>query len=92
MSGNFTDNILDMEVRVQLQRAQQGYGVQVAQLNPDNSVTILGTLTGQGDMNYIGQWLKQGMTLQITKVAVAGVTIPPPFSDEYNIPQSIDGL
>ena len=89
--GNFIDNILDMEVRVQLQRAQQGFGVQVAQVNPDNSTTILGTLTGQGQMQYIGEWLKQGMTLQITRVTVEGVQIPPWWDEYYGIPGSYDG-
>ncbi len=91
MSGNFTDGILDMEVRVQLQRAQQGYGVQIAQLNADGTTTVLGVLSGNGDMNYIGEWLKQGMTLQITRVTVAGVPIPPWYDIQMGIPDSIDG-
>lgn len=91
MSGNFTDNILDMEARIQLQRAQQGYAIQVAQVNPDSTITVLGVLTGQGDMNYIGEWLKQGMVLQITRIVVTGIPIPPPFDEFYGIPQSIDG-
>ena len=92
MSGNFTDNILDMEVRVQLQRAQQGFGVQVSSVNPDTTLTNLGTLTGQGEMQYIGEWLKQGLTLQITRVVVEGVPIPPWFDEGYGIPDSLDGL
>jgi hypothetical protein len=91
MSGNFVDNILDMEVRVQLQRAQQGWGVQVSKINPDSTLTNLGTLTGQGDMQYIGEWLKQGLTLQVTRVVVTGVQIPPDFDTDYGIPQSNDG-
>lgn len=91
MSGNFTDNILDMEVRVQLQRAQQGFAVQVAKVNPDASLTILGTLTGQGDMQYIGEWLKQGLTLQVTRITVTGIPIPPWFDEGYGIPDSLDG-
>ena len=91
MSGNFTDNILDMEARIQLQRAQQGFGIQVSSVGAGNVLTVLGTLTGQGDFQYIGEWLKQGMVLQITRVTVEGVPIPPPFDPWYGIPQSIDG-
>lgn len=94
MSGNTTDLSYALQARIELNRAQQGYGVAVYSVTTVNGAQVLsliGTLTGQGDMYWISEWLAQGMVLQIQRVTVEGIPIPPPFSEEYGIPQSIDG-
>lgn len=94
MSGNNTDLSYALQARIQLNRAQQGYGVavySVTTVNNEQVLNLLGTLTGAGDMYWISEWLAMGMVLQIQRVEVEGIPIPPPFSYEYEIPQSIDG-